>query len=68
MNPKAETVEELQARRKNLYLGMLKLAREDLDLAVKTAIKVLLYFYCDAFMQLEVLLFFRPPSGGLPKN
>jgi hypothetical protein len=30
VNPKAETVEELQGRRKALHLGMLKLAREDL--------------------------------------
>ena len=32
VNPKAETVEELQARRKNLHLGMCKLLREDLAL------------------------------------
>ena len=31
MNPKAETVEELQSRRKRLHLGMVKLAREDLE-------------------------------------
>ncbi len=37
MNPKAETVEELLARRKNLHLGMLKLAREDLVLALQAA-------------------------------
>lgn len=30
MNPKAETVEELQGRRKRLHLGMCKLLREDL--------------------------------------
>ena len=30
VNPKAETVEELQARRKNLHLGMCKLLLEDL--------------------------------------
>ena len=38
VNPKAEPVEELQARRKNLHLGMLKLAREDLALALKAGI------------------------------
>jgi hypothetical protein len=32
VNPKAETVEELQGRRKALHLGMLKLLREDLAL------------------------------------
>ncbi len=32
VNPKAETVEELLARRKNLHIGMFKLAREDLSL------------------------------------
>ncbi len=37
VNPKAETVEELQGRRKNLHLGMLKLAREDLALALQAA-------------------------------
>ncbi len=37
VNPKAETVEELLARRKNLHMGMLKLAREDLALALRTA-------------------------------
>ncbi len=38
VNPKAETVEELQARRKSLHLGMCKLLREDLSiLAEKTA-------------------------------
>ncbi len=37
MNPKAETVEELQARRKNLHMGMLKLAKEDLALTLQTA-------------------------------
>ncbi len=31
MNPKAETVEEFQRRRKMLHLGMVKLARDDLD-------------------------------------
>ncbi len=38
MNPKAETVEELQERRKNLHMGMLKLAREDLALTLQNAI------------------------------
>ena len=37
MNPKAETVEELQGRRKNLHMGMLKLAREDLALSLQGA-------------------------------
>ncbi len=32
MNPKAETVEELQGRRKNLHMGMCKLLKEDLAL------------------------------------
>ncbi len=38
MNPKAETVEELLARRKNLHMGMLKLAKEDLGLTLQAAI------------------------------
>ncbi len=38
MNPKAETVEELLARRKNLHMGMLKLAKEDLALTLQAAI------------------------------
>jgi hypothetical protein len=32
VNPKAETVEELQSRRKNLHMGMCKLLREDLSI------------------------------------
>jgi hypothetical protein len=32
VNPKAETVEELQRRRKGLHLGMCKLLREDLSI------------------------------------
>ncbi len=32
VNPKAETVEELQSRRKNLHMGMCKLLKEDLAL------------------------------------
>ena len=32
VNPKAETVEELQSRRKNLHMGMCKLLKEDLSL------------------------------------
>ena len=32
VNPRAETVEELQSRRKNLHVGMCKLLREDLAL------------------------------------
>ena len=32
MNPKAETVEELQRRRKALHMGMCKLLREDLSI------------------------------------
>ncbi len=38
MNPKAETVEELQGRRKGLHMGMLKLAREDLALTLQAGI------------------------------
>ncbi len=38
MNPKAETVEELQGRRKNLHMGMLKLAREDLANCLQAAL------------------------------
>ncbi len=37
VNPKAETVEELQRRRKHLHMGMLKLAKEDLSLALQAA-------------------------------
>ncbi len=37
MNPKAETVEELQGRRKKLHMGMVKLAREDLGLTLTAA-------------------------------
>ncbi len=37
VNPKAETVEELKQRRKNLHLGMMKLAREDLALKLQAA-------------------------------
>ncbi len=40
MNPKAETVEDLLARRKNLHMGMLKLAREDLALKLQAALDV----------------------------
>ena len=36
VNSKVETVEELLARRKNLHMGMLKLAREDLALILQT--------------------------------
>ncbi len=35
VNPKAETVEELLGRRRTLHLGMLKLAQEDLALALQ---------------------------------
>jgi hypothetical protein len=38
VNPKAEIVEELLSRRKNLHLGMLKLAREDLALYLQAGI------------------------------
>ncbi len=38
VNPKAETVEELQGRRKSLHLGMIKLAREDLALRLQAGI------------------------------
>ena len=37
VNPKAETVEELLGRRKNLHLGMMKLAQEDLALQLHAA-------------------------------
>ena len=37
VNPKVETVEELLARRKNLHLGMMKLAMEDLALVLQAA-------------------------------
>ncbi len=37
MDPKAETVEDLLARRKNLHMGMLKHAREDLALKLQAA-------------------------------
>jgi hypothetical protein len=40
VNPKAETVEDLLARRKNLHMGMLKLAREDLALKLQAALDV----------------------------
>jgi hypothetical protein len=36
VNPKAETVEELQGRRKALHMGMLKLLREDLVLSAES--------------------------------
>jgi hypothetical protein len=38
VNPKAETVEELQGRRKTLHMGMLKLARDGLSLKLQAAI------------------------------
>jgi hypothetical protein len=38
VNSKAETVEELQARRKNLHMGMVNLAREDLSLSLQAAV------------------------------
>jgi hypothetical protein len=38
MNLNVETVEELLVRRKNLHLGMLKLAREDLIFTLQTAL------------------------------
>jgi hypothetical protein len=37
VNSKVETVEELQGRRKTLHLGMLRLGREDLVLALQAA-------------------------------
>jgi hypothetical protein len=37
VNPKAETVDELQARRKHLHMGMLNLAQEDLSLTLQAA-------------------------------
>jgi len=38
VNPKAETVEELKARRKNLHMGMLKLSKEDLHHTLQAAL------------------------------
>jgi hypothetical protein len=38
VNPKAETVEELKGRRRTLHLGMFKLGREDLVLALQAAL------------------------------
>ncbi len=38
VNPKAETVEELQGRRKALHVGMMKLVREDLSLLLQAGI------------------------------
>jgi hypothetical protein len=38
VNPKVKTVEELQGRRKNLHMGMLKLAREELALSLQAAL------------------------------
>ena len=38
MNPKAETVEELQGRRKALHVGMMKLVREDLSLLLQAGL------------------------------
>jgi hypothetical protein len=35
VNPKAESCEELESRRKRLHVGMCKLAREDLERQVK---------------------------------
>ncbi len=34
MNPRAETVEELKTRLKRLHMGMVKLAREDLERSI----------------------------------
>ncbi len=39
VNPKTETVEELLARRKNLHMGMLKLAREDLHYTLQAKLE-----------------------------
>jgi hypothetical protein len=38
VNPKTETVEDLKARRKNLHMGMLKLAKEDLHHTLQAAL------------------------------
>ncbi len=54
MNPKAETVEELQARRKNLHMGMLKLAREDLTLALQTALDAFAVPSCPLLSSLRI--------------
>ncbi len=39
VNPKVETVEELLGRRKNLHMGMTKLARDDLALSLQNGIE-----------------------------
>jgi hypothetical protein len=38
VNPKAETVEELQSRRKNLHSGMCKLLREDISIQAEAVL------------------------------
>ena len=52
LNPKVETVEELQSRRKNLHMGMVKLARQDLSLTLQAAL--------DAFLVTQ-----PSPSGNM---
>ncbi len=44
VNPKAETVEELKARRKNLHMGMLKLSKEDLHHTLQEALNAFQVF------------------------
>ncbi len=58
VNPKAETVEELQGRRKGLHLGMVKLAREDLALDLQSA--------TDAFVVTSHPLASSPDLEGQP--
>jgi hypothetical protein len=55
VNPKAETVEELLGRRKNLHMGMSRLARDDLALTLTATL--------DSFLVLPPPhLPFFPPS------
>ncbi len=61
VNPKAETVEELLARRKNLHMGMLKLAKEDLALILQAridgyAVSALPRAYCEPTCVLRALI------------
>jgi hypothetical protein len=62
VNPKAETVEELQGRRKALHMGMLKLAREDLALALQAAINASVVL---VFPFLDICLMDPEPSSAV---
>ncbi len=62
MNPKAETVEELQGRRKNLHMGMLKLAKEDLALTLQAAIDA--YAVLSRCSALHSPPFYAPRAAG----